>query len=84
MPPVHGSRLREEGTLEYLHRWEEILGQLCRGGFVIEDVVEPSHAEINAEPGSFGHRCTYIAPYVRIKARRTSAVASGPPKLIWG
>jgi ubiquinone/menaquinone biosynthesis C-methylase UbiE len=72
LPPVVGSRLREEGTLEFLHRWEEILGELCRSGFVIEDVVEPCHAELNAEPGSFAHRCRYIAPYVRLKARRTS------------
>lgn len=71
LPPVRGSRLREEGTLEYLHRWEEIIGLLCRSGFVIEDLVEPLHGELAAEPGTFEHRCRYIAPYVRIKARRT-------------
>ncbi len=72
LPPVQGSRLREEGTHEFLHRWEEIIGGMCRAGFVIEDLVEPFHAETDAAPGDFAHRCTYVAPYVRIKARRTS------------
>jgi SAM-dependent methyltransferase len=82
LPPVTGSRLREEGTLEYLHRWEQILGHLCRSGFVIEDVIEPLHAENNAERGAFAHRCKYIAPYVRIKARRVSDSAQSGRKLI--
>lgn len=73
LPPAAGSRLRETGTLEYLHRWEEILGLLCRSGFVIEDLFEPRHADPLAEPGAFGHRGRYIAPYVRIKARRLGA-----------
>jgi SAM-dependent methyltransferase len=64
------SRLRESGTLEFLHRWEEIVGGLCRAGFVVQDLVEPCHAEEHAEPGSFGHRAKYVAPYVRIRARR--------------
>ena len=34
LPPVVGSPHREEGTLEYLHRWEELLGLMCRAGFV--------------------------------------------------
>src|SRR5262245_29701250 len=41
LPPVTGSPHREEGTLEYLHRWEEIMGLMCRAGFVIEDLIEP-------------------------------------------
>lgn len=63
-------RLREEGAVEFLHRWEEILGGMCRAGFVIEDLVEPLHSKADAAPGSFGHRASFIAPYVRIKARR--------------
>ena len=78
LPPVAGSRLREEGTLEFLHRWEEILGHLCRSGFVIEDVVEPLHAKEEAERGGFAHRCQFIAPYVRIKARRVSSAPASP------
>jgi len=42
--PAAGGRHREPGTLEFLHRWEELLGRLCRCGFSIEDVVEPLHA----------------------------------------
>ena len=44
---------------------------MCRAGFAIEDVIEPLHADEQAEIGSFGHRSRYVAPYVRIKARRT-------------
>ncbi len=72
LPPTKtASLVRETGTLEYIHRWQELLGGMCRAGFVIEDLTEPLHAEKGAEPGSFGHRSHYVAPYVRIKARRT-------------
>lgn len=70
LPAVTGSLHREEGTLEFLHRWEQLVGLMCRAGFWIEDLVEPLHAEPNAALNSFGHRSQYIAPYVRIKARR--------------
>jgi SAM-dependent methyltransferase len=76
LPPVVGSPHREEGTLEYLHRWEELLGLMCRAGFVIEDLVEPLHAKADAPSDSFAHRSRYVAPYVRIKARRTGAVVN--------
>lgn len=76
LPPVVGSPHREEGTLEFLHRWEELLGLMCRAGFVIEDLVEPLHAKPDAEVNSFAHRSQYVAPYVRIKARRAGARAS--------
>jgi hypothetical protein len=55
---------------EYLHRWEQLVGQLCRAGFVIEDLMEPLHGESRAPVGSFAHRSCFVAPYVRIKARR--------------
>ena len=70
LPQVVGSPHREEGTLEFLHRWEELLGGMCRSGFVIEDLLEPVHAKRDASIGSFAHRCRYVAPYVRVKARR--------------
>lgn len=70
LPPVVGSRHREEGTLEFLHRWEELIGEMCRAGFVIEDLLEPPHADASAAIGTFGHRSCYVAPYVRIRARR--------------
>ncbi|MCA9234756.1 MAG: class I SAM-dependent methyltransferase [Planctomycetales bacterium] len=72
LPPVgpHGGRLREPGTREYLHRWEELIGGICRAGFIVEDFVEPVHAKQDAAVGSHGHRGQFVAPYVRIKARR--------------
>ena len=72
LPPVEGSPHRERGTLEYLHRWEELVGGMCRAGFVVEDLVEPLHADQEASPGSFAHRSRYVAPYVRMKARRVA------------
>lgn len=72
LAPAEPSRLREHGASEYLHRWEELIGGMCRVGFVVEDLLEPLHAKHDAEPGTFAHRAKYIAPYVRIKARRTS------------
>jgi hypothetical protein len=70
LPPAARSRLREQGTQEFLHRWEQLLGNLCRAGFVIEDLVEPVHAKPHADRGTYAHRACYFAPYVRIKARR--------------
>jgi SAM-dependent methyltransferase len=75
LPPVVASPHREEGTLEFLHRWEELIGGLCRSGFVVEDLVEPLHAKPDAPPGSFADRSRYVAPYVRIKARRVGGPA---------
>jgi SAM-dependent methyltransferase len=84
LPPVVGSPHREEGTLEYLHRWEQIIGLMCRADFVIEDLVEPLHAKADAAPGTFGQRSRYIAPYVRIKSRRSeSQTGRAPVKAIW-
>tara|TARA_R110002072_G_scaffold137041_2_gene279711 strand:- start:36035 stop:36856 length:822 start_codon:yes stop_codon:yes gene_type:complete len=64
------ARLREPGAVEFLHRWEELIGGMCRSGFVIEELAEPMHAKPDAEPGSFAERARFIPPYVRIKARR--------------
>lgn len=67
LPAAEPCRTREPGTLEFLHRWEELIGGLCRAGFVVEDLSEPSHTN---EPGDHGRRSRYVAPYVRILARR--------------
>jgi SAM-dependent methyltransferase len=84
LPAVQGSQHREPGTLEYLHRWEELLGGLCRAGFVIEDLIEPLHTDSAAAPGTFAHRSRYAAPYVRIKARRLGpAVSSQSAAPLW-
>jgi SAM-dependent methyltransferase len=66
--------LREMGTREYLHRWEELLGGMCQAGFVVEGLYEPRHGQANAEIGSFAHRGYFVPPYVRIKARRREAI----------
>jgi hypothetical protein len=79
-PATTTSLLREPGTQEFVHTWNDLLGGICRAGFVIEDVSEPNHGRSDALPGSFGHRCHAIAPYLRIKARRTGAVSA--PRLI--
>ncbi len=71
--PVTGTLIREEGTLEFLHTWENLIGGLCRSGFVVEDLVEPRHGDADAKPGSFDHFCAFFAPYVRIKARRIAS-----------
>ncbi|MGE0761585.1 MAG: class I SAM-dependent methyltransferase [Pirellulaceae bacterium] len=76
LPPVTDSLHREAGTIEYLHRWEELLGAMCRAGLMIEDLAEPLHARRDAPPGSFAHRSTFVAPYVRVKARRVGQATS--------
>lgn len=75
-PATEPSKLREPNTSEYAHSWNSILGGICRSGFAIEDVAEPRHAKDNAPVGSFHHRCYYLAPYIRLKARRTGNTAS--------
>ncbi|MEE2705716.1 MAG: class I SAM-dependent methyltransferase [Planctomycetota bacterium] len=84
LPEVADSPHREEGTMEFLHRWQELIGGLCGCGFVIEDLVEPFHAKHDAKNDSFAHRSLFAPPYVRIKARR---VKSNPqhdnPEKFW-
>jgi SAM-dependent methyltransferase len=69
-PAKQPSPLREPGAREFVHSWQSILGGICRSGMVIEDVVEPDHSDRTSPPGAFGHRCSYIPPYIRLKARR--------------
>lgn len=87
VPPPDSSaasvkRLRESGAIEFVHRWEELIGGMCRSGFVIEDLIEPCHAKPDAARGSFSDRAQYIPPYVRIKARRKGGVEASRPSLI--
>ena len=70
------NKLREPGTREFAHSWNSILGGICRSGFAIEDVTEPNHAKPESSLGSFGHRCYFIAPYLRVKARRAGSPAT--------
>jgi SAM-dependent methyltransferase len=71
LPDVPDRSYREKGAVEFLHPWAELVGGMCREGFVIEDLVEPSRADRAAAAGQIGHRGRYVPPYVRIKARRT-------------
>jgi SAM-dependent methyltransferase len=82
LPTSPKSSHREAGTLEFLHRLEELLGGMCRAGFAIEDVIEPLHADETAPPGTFAHRSRYVAPYLRVKARRAGG-ASAPSTSVW-
>lgn len=82
LPPApEGALHREAGTLEYLHRWDDLLGGLCRSGFVIEDVAEPRHGDGAAPPSTFRHRSWYVPPYITLKTRRTLAPASKTAQL---
>ena len=73
---------REAGAIEFLHRWESLVGGLCRSGFVIEDLQEPNYANALAPSGSFGHRSQVVPPYVAIKARRTPTNLSSKAPLV--
>jgi SAM-dependent methyltransferase len=71
LPPVLPCLHREADTLEFLHSWTDLIGGICRGGFAIEDLVEPNPAaNALAAPGTFEHRCAFLPPYAKIKARR--------------
>jgi SAM-dependent methyltransferase len=79
LPPTLPCQHREADALEYVHRWQTLLGGICHAGFVIEDLVEPaSGANVLAERGSFEHRSTFLPPYVKIKARRKPREAPRP------
>jgi SAM-dependent methyltransferase len=77
LPAVADTSYREQGTVEYLHRWEDLVGGLCRAGFVIEDLVEPRRGDPKSRPGHFRHRGMFVAPYLRLKARRVRERVAG-------
>jgi ubiquinone/menaquinone biosynthesis C-methylase UbiE len=84
LPPVGDTSYREAGTVEFLHRWEDLVGGMCRAGLVIEDLREPCRADDQAVPGQFGHRGKFVPPYVRVKARRQPRTATvSPEKTLW-
>jgi len=78
LPDIRGDwQHREAGTVEFLHRLEDLVGGMCRAGFAIEDVIEPRHWDDKAAPGTFGHRSKYLPPFIAIKARRRFDGKSG-------
>lgn len=72
LPQTDDVSYREPGATEYLHRTEQIVGGLCRAGFVVEDLIEPYRADPKASVTQFGYRGRFTPPYVRMKARRRS------------
>lgn len=83
LPAVQDTSYREAGAVEYLHRWEELIGDLCRAGFVIEDLSEPRRGDPTAKPGHYRHRGMFTPPFVRIKARRRESLPTTSAPLIW-
>lgn len=70
LPKQQDTSYRETGATEYLHRLEQIIGDLCSAGFVIEDFREPKRADYKADVSHFGYRGRFVPPYLRMKARR--------------
>ena len=70
LPQQQDTSYRESGATEYLHRLEQIVGDLCQAGFVIEDLREPKRADYKVDVAHFGYRGRFVPPYVRMKARR--------------
>ncbi len=84
LPNVSDDSYRERGAVEFLHRWDDLIGELCRSGFVLEDLREPFRADHKAAPGHFGHRGRFVPPYVRMKARRVvRACVAESTQRIW-
>ena len=85
LPRVEDTSYRERGAVEYLHRWDDLIGGLCRTGFVIEDLREPRRADEKAPVEHFGYRGRFVPPYVRLKARRLARTASpnDRPSQLW-
>ena len=81
-PHSRAAGLRESGCAEYLHPWAELVGGLCRAGFVVEDLTEPDHTDPRAPVGSAGHRARFLPPYVRIRARRVERIEKPQPRVI--
>ena len=71
---------REAGCTEYVHTWGDLVGGLCRAGFVLEDLREPGWADRKAPVGTMGHRARFVRPFVRLKARR---LATQRPTKLW-
>ena len=80
--PPSPNLVREDGTLEWIHRWEVLIGGICAAGMSIEDLKEPFHADRQAKPDSFEHRSQFVPPYVRIKARKTKTIGQQAPQLV--
>lgn len=70
LPTVVGHEHREDGTQEFLHTLDVLVGGLCRAGFVIEDLSEPTLGDAWAPIDSAELRAAFLPPYLKLKARR--------------
>lgn len=82
LPAAPPSRLRETGTLEFIHSLSSLIGGICAAGFAIEDFCEPDHVQPTALHGSFAHRAAFLPPYLRILARRSTGLGMTPSKVL--
>ena len=82
LPPSPPSRLREAGTREYAHSLTDLVGGICRAGFVIEDIAEPDHARPAGAAGSMPHRSAFLPPYLRVLARRVAGGQAHRPVVL--
>ena len=71
---------RESGALEHLHTLEQLLGGLCRAGFLIDDLREPLHADPRAPRGDFGERSRYLPPLPGGEGRAQAAARARLPR----
>lgn len=76
LPQQQDTAYRESGATEYLHRLDQIIGDLCLAGFAIEDFREPKRADYKADVSHFGYRGRFVPPYLRLKARRVPRPAA--------
>ena len=74
LPQQQDTAYRESGATEYQHRLDQIVGDLCLAGFVIEDLREPKRADYKVDVSHFGYRGRFVPPYVRMKARRVERI----------
>ena len=81
LPQQQDTAYRESGATEYLHRLDQIVGDLCLAGFVIEDLREPKRADYKVDVSHFGYRGRFVPPYVRMKARRVERIYTSPASI---
>lgn len=61
---------REPEMMEYVHSLDELLGGLCRNGFILEAVAEPVRGDAWAPRESAAYRAVFLPPYLKLLARR--------------
>jgi SAM-dependent methyltransferase len=57
-------------TWNYAHTLDQLIGGVCRSGFVIVNFAERDGADLSAEPGSNEHLAAFVPPFFSILARK--------------